>query len=902
MPDSDATRPVLPEGTAPAEVPLDQTRSVDFSAQPSDAAPAPERPAIEPGIHIGERYRIERLLGEGGMGAVFLAYDEVLQSDVALKFVFATAADAHALRRLRAEVLLAQRVTHRNVCRTYDLEELDGAFVVKMEYVQGETLARRLEQLSKPDRKGPTSPAGSPELLPIEEALQIARGVAAGLEAAHARGVVHCDLKPHNIFLEHSTGRVVLMDFGISRITAERETGNRSMWGTPEYMAPEQARGLPVEPRTDLYSLGCVLYHMVAGEPPFRGKTPLSLALRHINDPAPDPRPRRPDLPEWLAQVIRRLMAKPPQARFPSATEVLTALQGPVRRDRRRTLLVALRALGLGLGLSLGGAVLVLMLRHMMHRPRGEWRPEIRDHTPTYDENADDLAISPDGRMLAYISDRDGFWRSFVEPLDGGPARALTASDTHFPQPRWTQDSKALVGVMADRRAVRVRVDGGPPEVLARRALAIEDCAGQLLLARRGIGDCPDCIQVVRYAGAGEQKEPELFRLPPGLVLRWLSCDRAGRYLAYAVALPAASLVFLPTDLYVFDLKEGKPHQLTFDHQQNGYPTFAPDGQTIIFSSARGGSAQMWEIPVTGGTPVIIPTPGQARGAAITPDGQRLFFHNDVTALQLFAQDLATGQRRRITPSLGSVVQPHPTPDGREILVRIDRQGKSQAALIALDSSEERLLAPADAVTLTPEGDQVIYATNSAAEAQVWTMPRTGGAKRQLTSLPGPVHNLHVGDGWVYASIRAGTHRGAWRAPLSGGPALRESTSGVLEMFPAPTGGWRLVGLVQPNDQLELRWRAVAPGRPLDDPLATELLSSHVAWAPDGLSFLVWTPTEIRRYPVDGSPIERVAGISSLNGGMALSIDGETLYLAELVGHAYRQVITNFASRPRPLH
>jgi Tol biopolymer transport system component len=849
-------------------------------------------------MRIGERYRIERLLGEGGMGAVFLAYDEMLQTDVALKFVFATAADDQALRRLRAEVLLAQRVTHRNVCRTYDLEELDGALVVKMEYVQGETLARRFEELSQPDRKDPSAPA----LLPIEEVLEIARGVAAGLEAAHARGVVHCDLKPHNIMREHGTGRVVLMDFGISRITAERETGNRSMWGTPEYMAPEQARGLPVEPRTDLYSLGCVLYHMVTGEPPYRGKTPLSLALRHINDPAPDPRARRPDLPEWLAQVIRRLMAKPPQARFPSATEVLIALQGPPRRDRRRTLLVGLRALGLGLGLSIGGMVLLLMVRHLIHRPHGEWRPDIRDRLPTYDENADDLAISPDGRTLAYISDREGFWRLYVEPLDGGPARALTSRGHNLPHARWTRDSQALVGVMSSRRAARIRIDGSPPEVLADRVLEVEDCGGQLVLARRGIPDCDDCIRVVRYAGPEEKNDSELFRLPPGLVLKWLRCDREGRYLAYTVALPAPSLVLLSTDLYVFDLKAGTQRQLTFDHQQNGYPTFAPDGQTIVFSSTRGGPAQLWEIPVTGGTPVLIPTPGQARGPSITPDGQHLLYHNDVTALQLFAHDLETGGKRRITSVVGSLFQPHPTPDGREILVRIEREGKSQAALVTLDPSEERLLTPANAVTLTPAGDEVIYAINGAAASEVWAMPRAGGPARRLTQLLGPVHNLHADTEWVYASIRAGDHRGAWRIPLAGGPALREGTPGVLEVFPAPKGGWRLLGLVQPTGQLELRWRAVAPDRPLDDPLALELLSEHVAWAPDGDSFLVWTHNEIRRYWVDGEPSEVVVGGLPVNGGMALSSNGETLYTSELVGHAYRQVITNFAARPRPPH
>ncbi len=287
------------------------------------AAPRRIVPAapVAVGARLGERYTVTRLLGQGGMGAVYLAVDEVLEKEVALKFVHRElAGGTDGLYKLRDEVRLAQKVTHRNVCRTYDLEEVEGHFLVKMEYVDGETLSARI---NRDDR------------VPLDDALAIARDIATGLQAAHAQGVVHRDLKPQNVLLEKATGRVVLMDFGIARATRTDATDGERPVGTPEYMAPEQARSRPVDGRTDLYALGCVLYHMLCGEVPYPASNAMACALRHITDPIPDPREVRPDLPSWVVKVIRAFLAKEPEARPPDAEAALALLQGPRRRNWR---------------------------------------------------------------------------------------------------------------------------------------------------------------------------------------------------------------------------------------------------------------------------------------------------------------------------------------------------------------------------------------------------------------------------------------------------------------------------------------------------------------------------------------------------------------------------------------
>ena len=270
------------------------------------------------------RYRVERLVGRGGMGAVFRAVDVIVGDVVALKVLDADVARSpQHLEWFRREVRLARRISHPNVARTHDIGELAGTHYITMEFVEGETLDD-LVRVREPD--------GETHLQAIDpvRAARLALAVADGLTAAHAAGVVHRDLKPANILIER-TGRVVITDFGIARGIADEAGRTQGMVGTPLYMAPEQVCGQPVDPRTDLYTLGLILFEMLTGRSAFVGDTPLIAALKRLEGPAPDPRTLNPEAPEPLALLTLHLLADPAAKRPASAADVAETLRGWLR-------------------------------------------------------------------------------------------------------------------------------------------------------------------------------------------------------------------------------------------------------------------------------------------------------------------------------------------------------------------------------------------------------------------------------------------------------------------------------------------------------------------------------------------------------------------------------------------
>jgi serine/threonine-protein kinase len=287
-------------------------------------AAAEPTPSAERQI-LGARYELLGLLGSGGMGNVYKARDVELDEIVALKVLLPQLVSAPgALDRFRREVKLARRVTHPNVARVFDIGELGGERILTMELVDGESLGACLHREGR---------------LSLVRAVDIARAICAGVGAAHAAGVVHRDLKPDNVLLE-KTGRVVVTDFGIARAAAE---GARTVGvvGTPAYMAPEQIdERATIDHRADVYALGAVLYEMIVGEPAWRGESVWALAAARLVSPPPDPREKRPEIPDALAEIVLRAMARDPAQRTAAMADVdhaLGALALPLPSSRAPT-------------------------------------------------------------------------------------------------------------------------------------------------------------------------------------------------------------------------------------------------------------------------------------------------------------------------------------------------------------------------------------------------------------------------------------------------------------------------------------------------------------------------------------------------------------------------------------
>src|SRR5947209_1690464 len=315
------------QGGDPTATPLDPTLSgvlgrLHGEKSPIRTAPLEPadlyflRPGDRPGVlgTLGE-YEVQEVIGQGGMGVVLKAFDPALHRLVAIKVMSpAIAGSVMARQRFTREAQAAAAVCHEHVVTVHGVHEADGLPYLVMQYVAGESLQERL------DRTGP---------LELTEVVRIGHQAAAGLAAAHAQGLIHRDIKPANLLLENGLAKVKITDFGLAR-TADDVSLTRQgvVAGTPEYMAPEQARGEPVDHRADLFSLGSVLYALCTGVPPFRGTAALAV-LRQVSEQEPAPvRSLNPDIPAWLEALIARLLAKDPADRFRSAAEVATLLEG----------------------------------------------------------------------------------------------------------------------------------------------------------------------------------------------------------------------------------------------------------------------------------------------------------------------------------------------------------------------------------------------------------------------------------------------------------------------------------------------------------------------------------------------------------------------------------------------
>ncbi len=270
---------------------------------------------LRPGVVFTGRYRIEEIVGRGGMGVVYKAHDQQLDELVALKVLpgDAMTRSSEQIDRFKREIRLARRITHRNVLRTYDWGEAEGVYFISMEYVRGYTLAQYLEKTPEP---------------PIRVALGIARQVCRGLDAAHEQGIIHRDIKPQNILIDQK-GEVKLMDFGIARM-AEAGGGMTAQGliiGTPHYMSPEQVEGKVLDPRSDVYSMGVLLYELTTGRKPFDSPALTAILTAHLSETPRAPVTIRPDIGAQLNAIIVRCLAKDPKQRWPNAGALLSQLE-----------------------------------------------------------------------------------------------------------------------------------------------------------------------------------------------------------------------------------------------------------------------------------------------------------------------------------------------------------------------------------------------------------------------------------------------------------------------------------------------------------------------------------------------------------------------------------------------
>jgi len=350
---SERRDPDLERGTDSSELREADTTGLSIGDTPTEELHFdPRLSVLRVGSLVADRYRVEGYLGRGGFSTVYLARRADDGDSVALKLMSNRNADANVRSRMERELRLARDLRHPNIVRVHELLELEDVYCLAMEFVPGSTLKQRVSE------SGP---------LPVDEAVVMVESLSSALAAVHAGGIVHRDLKPQNVMITPD-GTLKLLDFGLAKTPDSTGlTATGTILGTPDYMAPEQVDGKIADERSDLYSLGVIAFELLTGHPPFRADTPLATALQHVRSRVPDVRGERPEVPEPLSRLIRRLTDRDPDHRPASAAAVLAEVDGWSRGDsfaaddpgsrRRRSLRAAAAAVALAV-LGFGGWML----------------------------------------------------------------------------------------------------------------------------------------------------------------------------------------------------------------------------------------------------------------------------------------------------------------------------------------------------------------------------------------------------------------------------------------------------------------------------------------------------------------------------------------------------------------
>ncbi len=762
----------------------------------------PTTPECEP-RRVGSFELIEEL-GRGGMGVVFRARDIKLEREAALKRPHLDLLERPGFRsRFMAEARASSKLMHPNIITVFEVLEEDGVPWMVMELIDGASL-RSLLSGHYP--------------LPVENTLRYAEGLTDALRAAHGSGILHRDVNPNNILIGKD-GRARLSDFGLARARVELEekgwysqgstedgtTGG--IVGTRGYMAPEQALGKPVDPRSDIFSLGTVLYEMCTGDPAFaRPGSPDWLdALLHR-----DPRPiadRNPEVPLELQNIVHKAMAKRPFQRYESASEMLLDLRAVRRRMATEPGITLensafgasrkwIRYAAAGLAVTAVGAVVGVYLQS---RPSnaGPVIGPTHHRLTTGPGWEGEPSLSPEGSMIAYCSDQSGNPDVWVVHASGGDPLRLTSSPASDTNPTWYPDGSKIVFV-SDRGGEwavwRIPPLGGVPVLVVPNAEdpAVSPDGQSIAFARAG----PSGLLRIHVAPLDD---PSKARVLTGdddgfwdhLNPAW-SPD--GRMLCYADF----------RDLWLVPVEGGSPRRLTSEDARDNDPVWSADGMKIFFSSGRDNTLALWRVDVKGGEPERLTAgTGDEGEPSLSRDGRWLAYSTREFNPDIVILDQRTGARQVIA---GATIENEPdvAPDGSSIVFMSDRRGTFDLWLQPLrdgllDGAPRRLTDHPGIVAVpdfSPDGQWLAYFRVLEGQMDIWVMPIAGGAPQRFTD--DPATDLH--------------------------PSF------------SPDGG--KLAFVSDRDGIEHIWvAAVADGRRVGEPWQlTHGSSAHIfpAWSPDG--------------------------------------------------------------------
>ncbi len=756
--------------------------------------------ALTSGTKLGA-YEIVAPLGAGGMGEVYRARDTKLGREVALKLLPPLfTEDADRVARFKREAQLLASLNHPHIGAIYGFEDGGNVPALVLELVEGDTLHDRV-------RRGP---------LPLSEALAFAQQIADALDAAHRAGIIHRDLKPSNIKITPD-GVVKVLDFGLAKALAAEgsdpglsksptltvgETTAGMILGTAAYMSPEQARGQPVDKRTDIWAFGCVLFEMLTGTSAFARETVTDTIVAVVGA-EPDWKSLPADTPVSIRRLLTRCLQKDAKRRLHDIADARIEIEdaratpvepapGPTPRRRSR---LALPALSLGIVTAL---VLLWVARDRFGRPAAKASPDTRvtrlTDLPGLEESP---AISPDGRSVALTAGVGGKRQVFVQLIASGAPLQITRDPVDHECPRWSPDSSSILYFSP---AVSGTVQGSIWEIpalggVARRVVTSVGCAdvsqtdGRLVLFRLA----KEGIQLVTAPTDGSRFDmvaefaPSTYYLYP----RW-SPD--GKWIAFQ---RGDSIRF---DIFVAPATGGEPRKLTCDNNMMGGFAWLPDSTGIVYSSSRGGTIPylptlgLWQVTLRDGSVRRITSgetsymnPDISKSGAIVAG--RMTLQTDIWKFPVDGLPTENVRRAvRVTRQTGQVLTPTPSPDDKEVAFLSDSGGHANEWVVNTESGALRQITqehdPNVAMGVpvwSPDGHTITFVSsrgNQGLTFGVWLVDSDGSNLRNVAN-PGLGPAWSPDGRWVYYSTWSGP--GAKnvvlkKVPVDGGPAVTVRT------------------------------------------------------------------------------------------------------------------------------
>ncbi len=725
---------------------------------------------LQEGTKLGP-YEVVSPLGEGGMGEVYRARDTKLNRDVALKVLpEAFASDPQRMARFEREAQVLASLNHPNIAIIHGLEESGQTRALVMELVEGQTLAERIGASAQPasgTRSG-TVGARSRAPLQIDDTLAIAKQVAEALEYAHDRGIVHRDLKPANIKITPE-GTVKVLDFGlakamgpdeISRDISNSPTLSAAMTqagfilGTAAYMSPEQAKAKPVDRRCDIWAFGCVLYEMLSGKCAFC-RADLTDTIVAVMKEEPDWDALPADTPLEIRKLLRRCLNKDSKRRLQAIGDARITIEEAMSGESdvgaqraaplpeaaaplRRILPWALTAIFAAVAL----VAIVFLWKSAVPAPQF---PMHFSAITNFAGVQAEPAISPDGRSVAFVSNRDGHYNIYVTLVHGGSLVQITHDPNEESFPSWSPDGTTLaysrLNAWGHWDIWEVPALGGTPRRVILNAAEPAWSPDGHSLAYLNTSDQEIWISSVSGENAHRAVPPQQWPNYPFSMKPSFSPD--GTELAFVVH------GYGPYGhLAVANLASGKARQLTHRHAVVTSPSWSADGKSIYFASSRGGTINIWKIAATGGEPEQITVgEGDDLDLDVSKDGKRIVFGTrrlkiGISRLDLQARPGEQSVKVLTADPARNQNAPAYSPDGKHLAYFTNLKGAENEEIWVSDADGQNA-APLvkDSQynvfpSWTPDGKSIVYWSAGKNGNEDRIVPLTGGAPQTLTSMP----------------------------------------------------------------------------------------------------------------------------------------------------------------------